>query len=119
MPVGDLPLRTPRLTVTIESFTARRSGALIGLCTVIVPEVRLRIIDVTVFQSRGKRWCGLPGKAILDKDGRARRDDRGKVQYAPVLHFLDRDTSDTFSGRVIEALLEAYPHAFDAEENAQ
>jgi hypothetical protein len=34
------------------------------------------------------------------------------------LQFLDRDTADAFSDRVIEALLESHPHAFDAEEPA-
>jgi hypothetical protein len=33
----------------------------------------------------------------------------------PVLQFLDRDTSDAFSERVIAALLETHPHAFDEE----
>ena len=85
----------------------------LGLCTVLIPEVRLRIIDVTVFQSHGKRWCGLPGRPNIDKDGQARRDDRGKVAYSPVIQFIDRDVGDAFSDRVIEALLEAYPRAFD------
>jgi hypothetical protein len=111
----DFPLRL-KLSVKLESYTPRRSGALFGFCTVIVPETRLRIIDVTVFQAHGRRWCGLLGKAQLDKDGQARRDDRGKIQYTPVLQFLDRDTADAFSDRVIEALLADYPRAFDDME---
>lgn len=113
MSVADLSLRAPRLTVKVEAYTPRRSGALFGFCTVLIPEVRLRIIDVTVFQSHGKRWCGLPGRPKIDKDGQARRDDRGKVAYSPVIQFTDRDVGDAFSDRVIEALLEAYPRAFD------
>jgi hypothetical protein len=89
---------------------------LICFCTVIVPEMRLRVIDVTVFQSHGKRWCGLPGNPQIDKDGQAPRDDRGKVVYSPVIQFTDRDVGDAFSDRVIEALLEAYPDAFDDTE---
>ena len=116
MSMREFPLRpAPKLTVRIEAFTQRRSGALFGFCTVIVPETRMRIIDVAVFQSHERRWCVLPGKAQLDKDGQARRDDRGKIQYAPVLQFLDRDTSDAFGERVIKALLETHPHAFDEE----
>jgi hypothetical protein len=109
MSVADLTLRTPRLTVKVEALTRQRSGALFGFSTVIVPETRMRVLGVTVFQSHGKRWCGLPGKAQLDKDGHARRDDRGRILYTRVLQFLDRATSDPFSERVIEA----YPHAFD------
>jgi hypothetical protein len=117
MPTPNSPLRpAPRLTVKVEAFTQRRSGALIGFGTVLIPEIRLRIIDVAVFESHGKRWCGLPGRPQLDKDGAVRRDERGKAQYTPVIQFLDRDTSDAFSERVIEALHEAYPHAFDELE---
>jgi hypothetical protein len=53
------------------------------------------------------------------RDGAARRDDRGKVQYTPVVQFLVRDTGDAFSERVIEAVLKAYPRAFDAEERVE
>jgi hypothetical protein len=115
----DLPLRPPsKLSVRVESYTQRRSGALYGFATVIIPETRMRVFDVAVFQSHGKRWCGLPGKPQIDKDGQARRDDRSKIQYAPVLQFLDRDTSAAFSDRVIAALLATHPHAFDEEAEA-
>jgi hypothetical protein len=120
MSTPDFPLRPePRLTVKVEAYTPRRSGALICFCTVIVPEMRLRVIDVTVFQSHGKRWCGLPGKPQIDKDGQARRDDRGKVVYSPVIQFTDRDVGDAFSDLVIEALLEAHPRAFKAVERME
>jgi hypothetical protein len=117
MSTPDFSLRPePRLTVKVETYTPRRSGALICSCTVIVPEMRLRVIDATVFQSHGERWCGLPGKPQIDKDGQARRDDRSNVVYSPVIQFTDRDVRDAFSDRVIEPLLEAYPDAFDDTE---
>jgi hypothetical protein len=105
-----------KLAVKVTEFTRRRSNTLFGFVTVVVPEMRLRIIDLPVHESGGRRWAGLPARAQLDKDGTARRDDRGKVLYAAVLQFLDRDTRDAFSDRVIAALLEAYPDAFAVEE---
>jgi hypothetical protein len=120
MSTPDFPLRpAPRLTVKLEAYTPRRSGVLIGFYSVIVPETRMRVIDVTVFQSYGKRWCGLPGRPQLDKGGQPRRDDRGKVVYSPVIQFTDRDVGDAFSHRVIEELLAADPRAFDDMDTAR
>ena len=38
----------------------------------------------------------------------------GKAQYVPVLAFTDRKTADAFSLRVIGAVLDLCPEAFDA-----
>jgi hypothetical protein len=108
----------PKLTVRIEEFTPRRSNTLFGFVTIVIPEMRLRIIDLPVYESGGRQWVNLPAKPQIDKDGAARRDDRGKLLYATVLQFTDRSTRDAFSDRVIEALLEGWPNAFAAEEMA-
>jgi hypothetical protein len=108
----------PKLTVRIEEWTPRRSNTLFGFVTVVIPEMRLRIVDLTVHESGDRRWVGLPGKPQIDKDGGTRHDDRGKVLYATVLQFTDRATRDAFSDRVIAALLEGWPNAFAAEEAA-
>jgi hypothetical protein len=47
-----------------------------------------------------------------------RHDERGKTAYVSTLQFTDKTTSDAFSGRAIEALLKAYPRAFDELETA-
>jgi hypothetical protein len=107
-----------KLTVQVEAFTPRRSNTLVGFCTVTVPEMRLRIHDLTVHKKNGSRWIGLPGKPIIDRDGTVRRDDRGKVAYVPVLEFADKATRDAFSAKVIASLLEFAPAAFDDEDAA-
>jgi hypothetical protein len=107
-----------KLSVKIEDFKPMRSNTLRGLCTVVIPEVRLRVFDLTVHESHGKRWIGLPAKPQIDRAGSAHRDDRGKLQYTPVLQFLDRSTSDAFTERAIEALLETFPDAFADEAGA-
>jgi hypothetical protein len=58
----------------------------------------------------------LPGKPQIDGNGVARRDDRGKVAYVPVLEFTDRATRDAFGQKVIASLLEFAPAAFETEE---
>jgi hypothetical protein len=116
---ADAPLYRPRLTVKVEDCRPWRSNTLVAFCTVLIPEVRLRLTDLTVHENHGRRWCGLPARPQLDKDGKARRDDRGKVAYSPLIQFTDRDVGDAFSDRVIEALLEAYPRAFDDMETVR
>jgi hypothetical protein len=101
-----------KLTVQIESFKPLRSNTLFGFADVVVPELRLRIHELTVHESHGKRWVGLPGKPMINRDGEVLRNDRGKPAYTPVIEFTERTTRDAFSARVIEALLALYPNAF-------
>jgi hypothetical protein len=108
---------TGRLSIRIESFKPVRSNTLFGFVDLVIPELRLRVLAATVHQAHGRRWVGLPARPQLDRDGTARRDDRGKLQYTPVLQFTDRETSDAFSARAIEALLKDFPAAF-ADEGA-
>src|SRR6516165_4607974 len=98
-----------KLSVEVESFTRRRSNTLFGFVDLVIPELRLRIREVTVHQSHGRRWVGLPGKPQIDRDGAARRDDRGKIAYSPVLQFTDREVGDAFSAGAIAAVLERFP----------
>ena len=107
-----------KLSVEIESFKPLRSNTLIGFATIVIPEMRLRIIDAPVHQRNNVRWIGLPAKPMVTKEGVVRRDERGKIAYSPVLEFADRGTHEAFGQRAIAALLRAHPHAFDDEAGA-
>ena len=107
-----------KLSVIVEGFTPRRSNTLYGFVTIRIPELHMRIADLTVHESHGKRWVGLPGKPQVERNGCVRKDDHGKTLYVPVLEFTDRETRDAFSARVIAALLEFAPRAFNPEEVA-
>jgi hypothetical protein len=104
-----------KLTVRVEAFTPRRSNTLVGFCTVTVPEMRLRILDLSIREKGKSRWVDLTAKPQVDRSSTVRRDDRGKVAYSPVLEFTDRPTRKAFSARVIAALLEHTPAAFQQE----
>jgi hypothetical protein len=108
---------TGKLTVRVETFKPLRSHSLYGFTDLLIPEIRLRIKEASVHQSNGRRWVGLPAKPQIDR-GRVRHDERGKTAYVSTLQFTDKTTSDAFSGRAIEALLKAYPRAFDELETA-
>jgi hypothetical protein len=107
-----------KVTVIVESFTPRRSNTLVGFCSVIIPELHLKIFDVSVHEKNASRWVGLPGKAQITRDGTVRKDERGKVLYTPTIEFTRRATRDAFSALVIASLLEFAPAAFDDEEAA-
>jgi hypothetical protein len=107
-----------KLAVEVESFNPQRSNTLVGFCTVFIPALHLRIHDVTVHEKNQSKWVGLPAKPWVGRDGVAKRNDDGKMIYAPVIEFTDRSTRDAFSDRVIIQLLIAFPHAFDDQTAA-
>jgi hypothetical protein len=107
-----------KFTIRVEAFTPRRSNTLFGFCTVVIPELRLRINDIAVHEKNGRRWAQLPSKPMIDRDRNLKRDENGKIAYAIILQFTDRATADAFSAKLIEALLEHTPSAFDEEAAA-
>jgi hypothetical protein len=109
---------TGKLTIEVESFTPRQSNTLRGFCTIIIPALHLRVCDITVHQKGSSRWVGLPGKPIVDRYGVAKRSDDGKLVYVPIVEFVDKPTRDAFSERVIAAVLEDFPNAFECQEAA-
>jgi hypothetical protein len=106
-PVGKLSIR-------VEAFTPRTSNTLRGFCTITIPELHLKVYDITVHRKGAARWVGLPAKPQIGRDGSARRDEHGKTLYTPILEFTDKPTRDAFSARVIAAVAEFAP-AFEEE----
>jgi hypothetical protein len=104
-----------KLTVRVEAFTPRTSKTLRGFCTVTIPELHLRIIDISVHEKGEARWVGLPAKPQITREGAVRRDEHGKTLYTSILEFTDKQTRDAFGHRVIAALLEFAPAAFEEE----
>ena len=102
-----------KLSIEVESFKALRSNTLVGFCDIIIPEIRLRIFDVSVHEKNGKRWVGLPSKPWVGRDGEVKRGDNGKVVYMPTAEFTDAATRTAFSDKVIAALVEFKPGVFD------
>jgi hypothetical protein len=72
------------------------------------------ISDVAVHCAHGRRWAQAPAKPQLDKDGNAKRDDKGKVAYVPIIEWADREASDKFSEAVIAAVEREHPGATES-----
>lgn len=70
----------------------------------------LIVRDVSVHASHGKRWASLPSKPVLLADGTQKKDaNTGKAVYVPILEWADRDTADSFSEGVIQAVEAQHP----------
>ena len=103
---GPLPL-------ALLGWKELRRNTLRGFATVRLGR-SLKIADVAVHCSHGKRWASLPGKPMLDRDGNPKRNEAGKVVYSPVLEWSDKETADRFSGGVVELVERAHPGATTA-----
>jgi hypothetical protein len=104
-----------KFSVVVETFKPMRSNTLRGFVTIVVPELHLRIHDIGIHTKGESRWIGLPGKPQIGRDGVVRKGENGKPLYTPIIEFTDRGTHDAFSHRVIAALLEFAPAAFEEE----
>jgi hypothetical protein len=78
-------------------------GALRGFATLRLGR-SLKINDVPVLASNGKLWAALPGKPLVDRDGRAMLDARGKQRFTPILEWSDKAAADRFSQAVVDAV---------------
>jgi hypothetical protein len=75
------------------------------------PGVGLRLLDVPVFKSAGKPWCGLPAKPVVQHGQYVRVD--GRLQFEPCIEWMSKARSEQFSQIVIGLLLKKHPDAFD------
>lgn len=71
----------------------------------------LKIRDVSVHNSSGKRWANMPSKPMMGADGNAQKDTNGKIKYVPILEWESRDASDRFSEEVLAAVERENPGA--------
>jgi hypothetical protein len=91
---------------------------LVGFATIKIAEMRLVIHDVVIHQKGNARWCQLPSKPQISKEGNVLKDNAGKIKYAVIFEFEDRKVSDAFSHAVCAAVLERVPGLFDQDREA-
>lgn len=97
------------LPLTLVEWRPFEKNTLRGFATVTVGA--LKIIDVTVHVLEDKRWCGLPAKPNIGRDGVANRDHRGRVRYSQMMEWINKDTAERFRQAVFDALERDYPDA--------
>jgi hypothetical protein len=97
------------------SFKVHRSGSLIGFADFHLLKLRLKLRGCAVHQSGDRRWVQLPARPRLDLDQNPVRDDRGKLQYLPMIEWDSDAVRQAFSDLAVEAVLGYAPGAFDGE----
>ena len=101
--------------VAIEAFRPHRQHTLRGFARVRFPS-GLILDEISVHTApSGKAWAIPPARPQLDAEGRALRDERGKVKYSPLIGFADLETRGRWSAQIIEALRQSHPRALEVE----
>ena len=89
---------SPRMRLV--SFKPMVKNALGGFATIELPN-GLKIIDCPVLTIDGKSWVAFPAKPQLDRDGK-QIVINGEKQFAAILSWPDRETSDRWSDAVVD-----------------
>jgi DNA-binding cell septation regulator SpoVG len=94
--VTDDPANAPtRPRLRLIEWRPLVKGALRGFVTVELP-MGLTIRKMPVLVGKKGPWVSLPGKPQIDGGGQVRRDPNGKIAYAAMAHWRDKDLSDRF-----------------------
>jgi hypothetical protein len=104
-------------TVTCADWHELRRNTLQGFATIKIDEMKLVIRDVAIHEKNGQRWAQLPAKPQV-RDGKLVTDAVGKIQYLPIMEFVDRETRDAFSRAVCAAVVAHEPQAFSSDNRA-
>jgi len=90
------------MTLTCLSFKPLSRGALVGFADLQLPS-GLVLRECTFMESGSSRWVNPPGKPQLNAD-RLPIIKEGKVQYSPVVDFVDRATRRRWSDAAVVAI---------------
>ena len=64
----------------------------------------LMLHDCAYHQKSDSRWLSLPGRPVLDNEGRQRIGENGKKIYAPSVSIPDSTRRETFQAQVLLAV---------------
>jgi hypothetical protein len=96
------------MPIVLLEWKPLKQNSLRGFATVRIGAA-LKVADVTVHCSSGRRWASLPSKVQMGKDGVALKNELGKFKYVPIISWMDKATADRFSEGVIQAIEAQYP----------
>jgi hypothetical protein len=105
------------MKIVCREFLPLRGNTLQGFAEITIQDIGLTIKagltikDVAIHDKNGSRWGQLPARPV--RGATLVTDDRGKVQYFPIIEFASREDRDEFSKGVIAAVLARIPRVFD------
>ena len=92
------------MAIEVLEWRAVPRNTLLGFAKIRVPEWRMTFDGVAVHEKDGRRWAQLPSRPVLDGDRELVKESDGKIKYAPVMEFDDREISNRFSAAVCKAV---------------
>jgi hypothetical protein len=98
------------MPIALLEWRSVKKNSLRGFAKIRIGKAMV-VTDVTVNVSHGRRWASFPAKPIILADGTAKRDDKGKIVYIPLISWTDKETADKFSESVIQAVEREHPGA--------
>jgi hypothetical protein len=108
----SVPTDTQKPRMLLREWRPCFKNTLRGFCVVELPS-GLIVRDVSIHEKAGKWWACLPAKPQIGSDDKVIRNHGGKVQYAAVISWRDRDLSDRFSAAVVDLVRSQHPADFD------
>ncbi len=91
-------------TVICTAWKPYEKNTLKGFADLWLRTARLNVHGCAVHEKNGRRWVQLPARPQLDKDRNLVRDENGKIQYAKILDFDDREVADRFNAAALKAI---------------
>jgi DNA-binding cell septation regulator SpoVG len=92
----------------LKKWMPRRSGALLGFCSVQLPS-GLVINGLRVMTGADGLWIASPAQKQVDRAGQPRRDANGKQIYSQIVEFKDKPTADRFRDLILDLVHRQYP----------
>lgn len=102
------------MPVALLDWKEMKRNSLRGFATIRLGK-SLKISDVTIHCSHGKRWASLPSKPQVGSDGMVLKDQNGKIKYVPVISWTDKESADRFSEALIAVIEAQYPGATEGD----
>jgi hypothetical protein len=88
------------MTMIASGWRQHQSGSLRRfLCLQLQSGICLN--DCTLHEQNGKRWIGLPGKPVVDSEGRHGIGDNGKRMWVPAVEIPSREVRDRFTAQAL------------------
>jgi hypothetical protein len=99
------------MTVIVEQFRPINRHTLRGFARVRFASGMV-MDEVGIHRAgNGNLWAAPPARPQLDPDGRALRDPRDKIRYAPLISFATPEVRARWSAEVCTAVCQKYPQA--------
>jgi hypothetical protein len=97
--------------ITILEWRPHTKGALLGFAKVELLSGMV-LLDVTILTGERGPWASPQSKPMINREGVAMKDDKGKLRYSPIIEFTSREIRDRWSDAIISAMREAHPGVF-------